>query len=81
MKTAKTPKQRGIPATQNPKGKDVKWVEKTAILHETGMMISDKWATWNRSSKETAKKGRRRFGSVGRPQRASWRSFENEGRG
>ena len=35
MKTAKTPKQRGIPATQNPKGKDVKWVEKTAILHET----------------------------------------------
>ena len=53
-----------------PKGKQVKWVAKTTILHEAGMITGEKRAAWYKSSKETEIKGRRRLDSVGGPQRA-----------
>ena len=63
---SKEPQDSSHPRHPKPKGKEVKWVEKSTVLHEAGMMISEKRATWYKSSKETA---RNRFGNVGGLQR------------
>ena len=49
------------PGHPRPKGKQVKLVAKTTILHDAGMITGEKRAAWYQSSKETENKGKKTF--------------------